>query len=133
MGLPSGINHYELLKSCGIFDGMFDATSIAYEDQTTPQSQELDEFDHWFEELLEVSWDEYLAFDNQLESEAPMCAPTAIEHLNQMQKLFVDNDVIFTQINSLYSAVTSTKISDEITKKSKQSSISDFFNPCQNE
>ena len=118
-------------KSCGIFDGMFDVTPIAYEDQTTPQSQEPDQFDCWFEELLEVPWDEYLAFDDPRESEAPIHAPTAmatpntnveqdeedtcipcnqpcmiidsaIEYLNQMQKLFVDNDVIFAQINNLY-------------------------------
>ena len=57
----------------------------------------------------------------------------AIHHLNQMQKLFVDNDAIFSQINALYSAVTSNKISIEINKKNKQSTISDFFNPCQNE
>ena len=43
-----------------------------------------------------------------------MSLDNAIDHLTQMQKFFVDNNVIFSQINSLYSAVTSNKILMEI-------------------
>ena len=57
----------------------------------------------------------------------------AIDHLNEVQKLFVDNDATFTQINALYSAVTSSKIKSEIVKKNKQATITDFFNVRQNE
>ena len=57
-------------KTCGIFDGMFDAVPISNDDQTEHQTpQKPDEFDHWFADLLEVPWEEYLAFDDQLESE----------------------------------------------------------------
>ena len=56
-------------KTCGILDGLFDATPIPNENQTEHQMETHipDEFDCWFAELLEVPWDEYLAFDDQLE------------------------------------------------------------------
>ena len=112
-------------KSCGIFNGMFDATPIPNEHQTAPERQDPDEFDRWFEDLLEVPWDEYLAFDDQLDIECSPRAPTAsttpiedddeaeeivenistmpvtidtaTDHLKAMQKLFADNDTIFSQ------------------------------------
>ena len=101
-----------------------------------------------------------MAYDEQLEIAEPHQAPTAIatltdnlndhdqefveskpnltidgalDHLNEMRKLFVDNDVLFTQVNLLYNAITANEISSEITKKNKQSIIGDFFNPRQNE
>ena len=49
-------------KTCGIFNGMFDATPIPNEHQTDEmETHQPDEFDHWFAKLLEVPWDEYLA------------------------------------------------------------------------
>ena len=149
-------------KTCGIFDGMFDAVPISNNDQTEHQTaHEPDEFDCWFADLLEVPWEECLAFDDQLEIETPPRAPTAmstehvetdqddvevdkvqpnnltidsaINQLHEMQKLFVNNNSIFAQINPLYSAVTSSKMKHEIIKKNWQVSISDFFKPRQNE
>ena len=36
---------------------------------------EPDDFDVYFQELLEVPWDEYLAFDDKLEADLPPTAP----------------------------------------------------------
>ena len=52
---------------------------------------------------------------------------TDIDQLKAMQKLFVDNGIIFSQINTLYSAVILNKIQIEISKRNKQATISDFF------
>ena len=64
-------------KTCGIFDGMFDA--IPDEDQSE-EERVPDEFDCWFADLLEVPWGEYFAFDDQLENESPP------EHPQQLQQ-----------------------------------------------
>ena len=107
---------------------------------------------------MEVPWDEYLAFDDQLKTECCPRTPTAsatptddhdqdeeivensvqshvtidnaIDQLEDMRKLFVDNDEIFTKINNLYSIITANRIEMEINKKNKQSTISDFFAKC---
>ena len=80
---PSTIS--KCFKTCGIFEGMFDAIPITNEDQTE-EERVPNEFDHWFADLLEVPWDEYLAFDDQLENEAPNRAPTATstEHIDRV-------------------------------------------------
>ena len=82
---------------CFKTSGIFDAIPISNKDQTQ-QQQEPNEFDHWFADLLEVTWDEYLAFDNQLESETPYSAPTpmSIEHTENEQ---VDDDIDEVQPN----------------------------------
>ena len=43
----------------------------------------------------------------------------AIDQLREMRKLFINNDAIFSQVNSLTSAVTVNKIEMEINKKKK--------------
>ena len=81
VNVTDGWGHLSLMtiikcfKICCIFDGMFDATPISNEDQTSTEDTSIrvpDEFDHWFEDLLEVPWDENLAFDEKLEMEAPL-------------------------------------------------------------
>ena len=142
------LSKHTIESASSTFDGMFDATPITNEHQmedSDPITQEPDK-------LLEVPWDEYLAFDDQLEIECPPRAPTAsatptddhdqddeivensvqshvtidnaIDQLKDMQKLFVDNDEI------LYSIITANKIEMENNKKNKQSTISDFFAKC---
>ena len=133
-------------KTCGIFDNIFDQPANAIYDLTQDQ-MEPDEFHHWFVELLGVPWEEYLACDDKLEQEEPSQAPTAmpmplesennqdndqqeildnkpnltidkaLDHLNEMWKLFVDDDVLFTQVNVLHNAVTANKILNEIIRK----------------
>ena len=155
--LPSATNE-KCFKSSGIFDGIFDATPISNEHRTEDQTvtYEPDEFNCWFADLLEVHLDEYLAYDDKLESECPSRTPTAsatptddhdqdegiventvhitidnaIDQLREMRKLFINNDAIFSQINSLFSAVTANKIEMEINKKNNQSAVSDFFIKC---
>ena len=85
---------------------MFDATPIPNEHQTEDPvvTQEPDEFDRWFADLLEVPRDEYLAFDDQLEQECPPRALTAsatpIDDHDQDEEI-VENNVQLTIDNAI--------------------------------
>ena len=120
-----------------------------------------DEFDQWFADLLEVPWEEYLAYDDELEMEQPARAPDAqtyktdddtpldescnveqnqqkltfdqaLEQLNEMRKLFVDHDKLFDAVNQLYGDANTVKLQTEIESKTKHACITAFFNPRQN-
>ena len=73
--LPSS-NITNCSKSCSIFNGMLDGEPMPNESESDI-NREPDKFDHWFSDLLEVPWDEYLAYNDQLELEAPSRAPSA--------------------------------------------------------
>ena len=57
-------------QKCGIHADMF-------QDEATPLEEDVsvnlpDDYDQWFQDLLEVPWDEYLAYDDDLESSEPV-------------------------------------------------------------
>ena len=48
-----------------------------FQDEATPLEEDVsvnlpDDYDQWFQDLLEVPWDEYLAYDDDLESSEPV-------------------------------------------------------------
>lgn len=115
-----------------------------------------DDYDVYFSELLEVPWDEYLAYDDELEAEQPCRAP-AIETLNEesstddpegiepescteaitveealkaiknLTHYCMDNPRAFALANQLGSVIKSDAIKAQLTKSSKQTSIKSFF------
>ena len=62
---------------------------------TTPNGQDLkddDGFTEYFENLLDMPWDEYLAMDNQLESKEPRHFPDTLAYSNDDQDVDQDQD-----------------------------------------
>lgn len=111
---------------------------------------------HDFQNLLDVPWDEYLSFDDQLEKVNPCRAPIntdesdqdhdqedgetadeeddilspedVLKQLKNIQKFCAGNEHLFNLSTQLLSGVKSDIIRQEIKKKSKQTSIKSFFN-----
>ena len=116
---------------------------------------EPDDFDIYFQELLEVPWDEYLAFDEELELNSPATAPDmnsyladestendpepepetpplpshedAINHLSNVRKLLIEDEKAFKLTSELIKMVQRIAVSEQITNKKVQSDITQFF------
>ena len=137
---------------CGTVPGFKDSQD---QEPTIEQNHEIDDFDRWFGELLEVPWDEYLAYDDELEVELPSRAPDAqpynaidqdqedneheeteeiklntesvLDQLENMRSYFMGDNEQFKLVNQLYSNVYASKVQEELRGKSKQTEITSFF------
>lgn len=107
-------------------------------------------------ELLEVPWDEYLAYDLELDKEAPCRQPVdqlsiqendkpddttdedvepsptiapaaALKNLKDLQKYFLDEPDYFGMVNRMLSKVRMDVVKLQVNKNKKQSSITNFF------
>lgn len=131
-------------------------------DTNTPPStpveppSEPDDFAIQFEKLLEVPWDEYLAYDSELEADEPCTAPTeelesnddhaviddmlaepepeenftsemAITQLKKLQKFCLHDQANFDLVNQLLSRIRMNAIKEQLNRKSKQTSILNFI------
>ena len=67
-------------RKCGIDDGLHSEISDAEILQREPN-----EFNHWFGDLLEVPWDEYLACDDEMEIKQPPRAPNVQPYLTTIE------------------------------------------------
>lgn len=126
------------------------------QNQPNDDTTEPDEFDIWFQNLLEVPWEEYLAVDDELEEESPARAPDAqsystqpppnaldqdpddievesITHtealicLDKIRHLCASDDKLFGMVNKLASNLQSRKVHLEVQTNTKQSAITNFF------
>ena len=113
-----------------------------------------DEFSKYFQELLDIPWDGYLAMDEELELEQPARAPNAqaysidvqdqepnesspampivtyteaLDHLLNIQKSNIGDTKLFDLLEQAMSHIQSDKSQTEINSKNVQSSLIKFF------
>ena len=136
----------------GIFDS--DASPPCSPESTQEPLEEKDtEFDQYFQNLLGMSWDEYLMMDEELEIENPVCAldasnykdnaddfpdqdktmeamPTPEELLNslkQVQRFVLGNDKLFDLTDQLMLGIQNMHVEQEVASKNKKTMITSFF------
>ena len=109
------------------------------------------EFAEYFESLLDISWDQYLAMDEALELESPCRAPDAqcysnMDHdhedpsdihppitieesfyLQSIQKSNLDDLKLFELLEAVKSSIQNKRVQTEVSNKTKQSSIVNNF------
>ena len=136
----------ETIKNCFRRSGAQE--SYACLPPTTPVDDAIDddpEFAQFFQDLLDVAWDEYLAMDAELEQENPSRAldaqsynndntclqecqhdePTiishddALDHLHRIQKSNLEDIKLFELLEHAMNHLQSKKMTTEITNKSK--------------
>ena len=120
---------------------------------TSPVEDSVDddpEFTKFFQDLLDIPWDEYLAMDAELELENPARAPDAqnftndemfedhdeptiisqdeaLEQLQQIQKSNLEDIKLFELLEQAMIQIQNKKTITEISSKTKQSSIAKYF------
>ena len=75
---------------CGIHVGMF-------QDEATTSDEDVsfnlpDDYNRWFQDLLEVPWEEYLAYDDDLETTEPVRAPDSTGYTVEQEPCHPDED-----------------------------------------
>ena len=76
----------------GIYEDMFDDVDPIDNDCDKQTTNTGDAFDHWFAYLLEVPWDEYLAYDDDMEAmDPPPPVHQTLLHINIQMPLNVKN------------------------------------------
>ena len=83
----------ECIMKCFKYSGVLDPAEITLSPPPSPTNNEQDdEFANYFQELLDIPWDEYLAMDKDLELEQPARAPDSQAYCIDDQDTDQDHD-----------------------------------------
>ena len=125
----------------------------------SPHDEEDQKFSCYFEELLDIPWDEYLAMDEELELEQLLQAPNvqaystedqdqdreqdetcpevpptshtdALEFLMNIQKSNLNDTKLFDLLEQAMNHIQNKKTQTELNSKNIQSSLLKFFPKC---
>ena len=144
----------ETIQNCFRKSGVYDFNQQDQPALAQPVDDNGDEdFVKYFQELLNVLWDEYLAMETGLECKEPARAPNAqsyqldideestppptptpvitsdeaLELISKLQLYTPGDQNLFDLVAQLHAGVQSRKICDAITSKTKQCTLTDFF------